>query len=88
MSSADMAKDGQEFNFWGDLFKFRKKYYEIPSDIAAQEVYWEGVIKESDALVSKYKDADFNMFGIVKKQILDIVSDLEQRAKVYSTNAA
>lgn len=88
MSSMEMTKDGQEFNFWGDLFKFRKKFYEIPTEKIAQEMYWQEIIIESDALANKYKDADFNQFGIVKKQILDIVSDLELKAKVYSTAVA
>ena len=77
-----IEKGGEEFKFWAELFQFRKKFYEPPKgNKEAEEKFWTEIMSESNALVEKYKDADFNQFGIVKKQVLDVVFDLEAKYK-------
>ncbi len=79
---SSIEKGGQEFAFWSDLFQFKKKFYEPPVDNKeAEEKFWEEIIYESDNIATKYKDADFNKYGIVKKMIMDIVEDLEKQYK-------
>jgi hypothetical protein len=84
-----IEKGGEEFKFWADLFQFRKKFYEPPVDNKeAEEKFWEELIKNSDEICTKYMNADFNKHGLVKKQIIDIVEDLEAKFKEARTPIA
>ena len=85
----NMEKGGEEFAFWADLFQFRKKFYEPPVDNKeAEEKFWEELIRTSDEICTKYMNADFNKHGLVKKQIIDIVEDLEAKFKEARTPIA
>lgn len=78
----DMQKGGLEFAFWADLFSFRKKFHEPPvNNKEAEEKSWEELLIESNDIATKYADTDFNRYGIVKKQIMAIVEDLEAKSK-------
>ncbi len=84
-----MEKGGEEFAFWADLFQFRKKFYEPPVDSKeAEEKFWQDIIYASNEICAKYMNAEFNKHGLVKKQIIDIVEDLEAKFKEAKTPTA
>ena len=77
-----LEKGSEEFAFWADLFQFRKKFYEPPKDNKeAEEKFWEELLNDSNDICTKYHACEFNKYGLVKKQLLDIVSDLEAKSK-------
>ena len=79
---SDLGKGTSEFQFWADLFNFRKAFHDAPKGNGKEvEKFWGDLIKATGELKAKYENADFNEHGIVTKQILILVADLEAQAK-------
>jgi len=70
MASVESSEIKEEFEFMGNFFKLRKKYY-IPEDNAE---YWEQLILESNELAKKYNNDYFTQL------ILVMVNDIDRRA--------
>ena len=51
MESKKFEKGSEEFNFFGEFFKFVQKYY-VPENT---DTYWTGLADDSQALSQKYK---------------------------------
>lgn len=60
----------QEFNMFGEIFKFYKKYYHPENT----DEYWEAVMKDSGELHEKYK------LPICKALLVAIINEFDRKA--------
>lgn len=61
-----------EFQYFGDVWTFFKKYYHVRPD----DSYWEAVVEESSAIVQKY-----NNLPLCKDLVLAVIGELERKEK-------
>lgn len=61
-----------EFQYFGDVWTFFKKYYHVRPD----DDYWEAVVEESSAIVQKY-----NNLPLCKDLVLAVIGELERKEK-------
>ena len=61
-----------EFQYFGDVWTFFKKYYHVRPD----DDYWEAVVEESSAIVQKY-----NNLPLFKDLVLAGIGELERKEK-------
>ena len=61
-----------EFQYFGDVWTFFKKYYHVRPD----DDYWVAVVEEGSSIVQKY-----NNLPLCKDLVLAVISELERKEK-------
>ena len=61
-----------EFQYFGDVWTFFKKYYHVRPD----DDYWDAVVEEGSSIVQKY-----NNLPLCKDLVLAVISELERKEK-------
>lgn len=61
-----------EFQYFGEVWTFFKKYYHVRPD----DDFWEGVVEESSAIVQKY-----NNLPLCRDLVLSVITELERKEK-------
>lgn len=61
-----------EFSYFGDVWNFFKKYYEVRPD----DDYWDAVVSEGGAIVQKYSN-----LPLCKDLVLAVIDELGRKEK-------
>lgn len=71
---ATNAEMKTEFSYFGEVWTFFKKYY----DVQQSDEYWQAVVEEAGAINQKYQCA------LCKDLILAVMDELERKGKAQS----
>lgn len=63
-----------EFSYFGDVWTFFKKYY----DVRQSDEYWQAVVEEAGAINQKYQ------CELCKDLILAVIGELERKGRTQS----
>lgn len=74
-----IEKGTEEFEFFGDLFAFKQEFY-VP-EYQGCDWYWKDMVGKADAISRKYKNCEFNKYGIVDNLMIAMVKDLSAKSK-------